>query len=298
MHACYTDCMKEASTEPPTGGTIDRILAIAPSLIPSEQRVARHCAEHPDAVVEMSAADLAQATQTSPATVSRTCQNLGFRGFQHLRYLLVRDLAVQAKALAPVAAGTAGRLQAYAEGAAATIASSLSTIDPAAFDAAADAIAASRRLLIVATGGSAPAAQAAALRFVLSGRSCEAPHDAVVQQLSARVLHEGDVCLVVSESGANSVTLQAASAAADTGATIIAVTGFANSPATQLADISLIAGARYPSWDDTASSGNLVQLLTLAVLQRAVAERMSESASTGEAVFQQVTRIIAPDGSD
>ncbi|MFE7418004.1 MurR/RpiR family transcriptional regulator [Rhodococcus sp. NPDC057529] len=52
---------------------------------PGEQRVARAVPAEPAAVVELSTAELAAASDTSPATVVRACQRLGFRGFQHIR---------------------------------------------------------------------------------------------------------------------------------------------------------------------------------------------------------------------
>jgi DNA-binding MurR/RpiR family transcriptional regulator len=281
--------------DPPAGGTIDHIVAVLPSLIPSEQRVARACVEHPEEVVELSGAGLATRTGTSPATVSRACQNLGFRGFQHLRLLLVRDLAVRAQSSAPSAEGTAGRLGAYADGAAEMISTALTTVDVDAFDAATATIAGARRLLLIASGGSAPAAQAVALKFLMNGRSCEAPVDAVVQELTASVLTPGDVCLVVSESGSNSVTLRAATAGAEAGATVVAVTGYAHAPIADLADLVLVAGARYQSWDRAAVGGNLVQLLLLSVLQSAVAERMSDSDRARAAAFDEVVEIVARD---
>lgn len=289
--------MNSPSMDPPAGGTIDHILAILPSLIPSEQRVARAFVEAPEEVVELSGAGLAARTETSPATVSRTCQNLGFRGFQHLRFLLVRDLAVRAQSEAPTADGTAGRLRAYADGAAGMISSALTTVDVEAFDEATHALANARRLLILASGGSAPAAQSAALKFIMNGRSCEAPVDAVVQELTASVLTPGDVCLVVSESGSNSVTMRAASAGAEAGATVIAVTGYAHAPLTEVAHLVLVAGARYQAWDHAAVGGNLVQLLLLSALQAAVAERMSDSGRARAAAFGEVVEIVAPDAA-
>ena len=64
----------------------------------------------------MSGADLAEAANTSPATVSRTAQALGLRSFQHLRMLLVRDLAADATAAPDAPAGTEGFLRWLAEG--------------------------------------------------------------------------------------------------------------------------------------------------------------------------------------
>ncbi|QNA91605.1 MurR/RpiR family transcriptional regulator [Microbacterium sp. Se63.02b] len=212
--------------EPPIGGTIDHILSVLPSLIPSAQRVARICAERPEDVVEMSGADLAAAAETSPPTVSRTCQALGFQGFQHLRMLLVRDLGAAARASRSREAGTAGWLQGIADGAGEILRTSLASVDTAAFESAADAIVAAPRVLLVGTGASGPAAQGIALKLTINGRPCEAPADGVSQQLTARVLRPGDVCVVVSSSGANMVTLAAAAAAREAGATVVGVTSF------------------------------------------------------------------------
>ena len=111
-----TGYMNSPLNEPPLGGTIDHILSILPSLVPSAQRVARICAERPHDVVDMSGADLAEAANTSPATVSRTAQALGLRSFQHLRMLLVRDLSADATAAPDAPAGTEGFLRWLAEG--------------------------------------------------------------------------------------------------------------------------------------------------------------------------------------
>ena len=58
-----TGYMNSPLNEPPLGGTIDHILSILPSLVPSAQRVARICAERPHDVVDMSGADLAEAAE-------------------------------------------------------------------------------------------------------------------------------------------------------------------------------------------------------------------------------------------
>ncbi|WP_311199414.1 ATP-binding cassette domain-containing protein [Dietzia cinnamea] len=175
----------------------------------------------------------------------------------------------------------------------------LASIDPVAFDAAADAIARAPRLLISGTGASHAAAQASAVAFAVNGRPCEAPADGVVAHLTARVLAPGDVCLIVSSSGANSVTLAVADAAVDAGATVIGVTSFARTPLTTRADHLLVAGARFQAWDQGILGSGLVQLLVLNALQIAVADRMSDAADRARlAVREEVLDIVADDGSD
>lgn len=288
--------MNARATEPPVGGTIDHILAVLPSLIPSAQRAARICAERPEDVVNMSGADLAEAADTSAAAVTRMSQALGFRGFQHLRLLLVRDLGAAVRDGGIRAEGTAGWLHALAEGASDVIQTSLASVDPDVFDAAAEAIARAPRLLVAGTGASGPAAQSVAVAFVMNGRSCEAPTDGVVQQLTASVLSPGDVCLVVSSSGANAATLAVAAAAADAGATVIGVTSFTRAPLAENAALLLIAGARFQAWDQGMVGSGLVQHLVLSALQMAVSERMKETAERARAaVRDEVLGIVTED---
>ncbi|MFT4305692.1 MAG: MurR/RpiR family transcriptional regulator [Microbacterium sp.] len=290
--------MNAPITEPPLGGTVDHILSMLPSLVPSARRVARICAERPGEVVDMSGADLAAAAETSAATVSRASQALGFRSFQHLRLLLMRDLGAAARGDGAGEEGTRGWLQRLAESAGGMLQNSLASVDPDVFDAVADAVTRASRVLVVGTGASHTAAQAVALSFVMNGRSCEAPADGVAQQLTARLLSPGDVCLVVSSSGANAVTLTAAEAAREAGATVIGVTSFARAPLADVADLLLVAGARFHSWDPGTVGSSLVQLLVLSAVQMAVAMRMADVAEHARAAVRDEVLTIVSEPAD
>lgn len=292
--------MNAPTSDPPLGGTIDRIHALLPSLNPGAQRAARICVERANDVVEMTGADLAETAGTSPATVSRMSKSLGFRSFQHLRLMLVRDLgASPSRSADDRPDGTAGWLGWLADSASGVLQTSLASIDPDAFDAAVDAVVRAPRLVLAGTGASGPPVQSAAIGFVTNGRSCEAPVDGISQQLTASVLRPGDVCLAVSSSGANSVTLGAARAAAEAGATVIGVTSFARSSLAEHVDVLLVAGARFLAWDPGALGSSLVQTLLLSALQMAVAERMSDVADRArEAVRDEVLGIVEDPGDE
>ncbi len=121
----------------------------------------------------------------------------------------------------------------------------------------------------------------------------------MAQQLTARVLTAGDVCLVVTSSGANTATLATAAAAREAGATVIGVTTFARAPIAELADIVLVAGARFRAWDTGTGGGALVQGLLLTALQTAVSERMADSAArAGEAIRAGIVALVADDPAD
>lgn len=278
--------------DPPLGGTREHIRSLIPSLIPSEQRVARAFVEEPREVVAMSVSDLAARAETSPATVSRACQNLGFRGFQHLRLLLVRDLGAEDGADEQPAGGPQGGLRGLFDAAARAIQDGAGSVDEQAFAAAAERIAHARRLLIVATGGSAPIAQALALPFISSGRSCEAPTDVVLQRLTASVLTPEDVCIVISESGSNSVTLRAAEAAHAAGAVVIGATSYARAPLSAYTTHLLVAGASYRRSELQYDGPNVVLLLLLVALQQRAIAQVTDREQARAAVINEVFDIV------
>lgn len=275
--------------------TLDAIRAAMPSLIPSERRVAARIVDDPDTVLNMSAAEVAAATQTSAATVSRACQNLGFQGFQHLRLRLARDVGARRRRESTAEPGVRGYLRAVFGGASQALDSAADALDPDAFTDAVERVRSAERLLVVGAGGSAAVAQSFAFRMAASARSCEAPPDSVAQQLTAAGLGAKDVCVAVSESGSNGLTLNAARAAQESGAAVIGVTAYSRTSLTDLADVSLIAGAGYHAWMEERLGGNIVLMLVLGALHGAVMHSDhvgAESVLLRDAVLKRVVDII------
>ncbi|MEV0700402.1 MurR/RpiR family transcriptional regulator [Saccharopolyspora sp. NPDC050389] len=279
----------------PVGGTLARIRATLPALLPSEQRVAEVVLARPKEVIDWSVADLAAAANTSSATAVRACQHLGFRGFQQLRLLLARDIGAGVQQVNPefgpddppeaVASAVFGAVSA-------AVAEGMSTVDTGALARAADLLTGAQRLLFVGNGGSAFVAQAAALRFVSTGLPADAPADAVTQQITARLLGSADVCVAVSSSGANELTVRAAEAAQKAGAAVIGVTGFARSPLIGVTDIALVTGTSSPLAAHNVMSGPMTQLALLVSLHITVGFRRTDRS---QEVLEEVWQIISPD---
>ncbi|UFS60647.1 MurR/RpiR family transcriptional regulator [Subtercola endophyticus] len=284
--------------DPPFGGTLTYIESVIPALVPSEQRVARQIVEHPEDVPMMSAADLAARTGTSAATVIRACQSLGFKGFQHLRLLLLRD---QPSRLEPAAVSHEGPprewIPSMFRSAGDELANSLAPLDFDQFDRAVTAMTGARRLLLIGNGASAPIAQLANLGFLNSSRPSEAPADAVVQQLTARSLGSRDVCVCISGSGSNSVTLRSAEAAGEAGATVIGVTSYQRSRLHELSNITLVCGASISKWSTGLITGNVAHVLLFAALELAISVEGGLPA-TDAAVMEGVMTLVGRDADD
>lgn len=228
------------------GRVIATIASLLPSLLPTEQAVAGVLLARSTDIVELTSQQVAELAGASRATVVRTCQSLGFTGYQQLRVLLARDAGYRTDLAAgngqpPAGDGSAidivgGMFTHVASG----IDSMVALLDGEAVGAAVGLLATAGRLVAVGNGLSAPLAQDAAARLTSIGRPSECQIDVIGQQITARLLSTDDALLAISGSGSNAATLRVAGAAREAGAAVLAVTAFARSPLTQLASISLV----------------------------------------------------------
>jgi DNA-binding MurR/RpiR family transcriptional regulator len=252
------------------------VRSVLPSLQASDARVAQVILEEPDAVIYRSVSEVAEAAQTSTATVVRCAQKLGFRGFHDLKLALARERATFEAAQPEVGPPIDPRLLELSHVIAAgaqTVRDAAALVDPDAFDAAVSAISTAGRVLFAGVGTSWPLTHDAAYRFSAIGIRGEAYSDIHVQQLQVRLLGRGDVCVAVSHTGSTRETLEAVRAARGAGATTIAITSFARSPLTELVDHVIVAGTREVSFRLEAMASRLAHLALLDALLVSVASR-------------------------
>ncbi|MFF7293072.1 MurR/RpiR family transcriptional regulator [Microbacterium sp. NPDC008134] len=245
---------------PPTA----RIAAVLNTLQPAERRVAELIVEASDAVVEWTAQELADRAGVGRATVVRTCQTVGYRGYPQLRVALAAELGGAPEATSYHGPGVLGRMRGEIDRLASSLPALASLLDADAVDQAVRAAASARRLLVLANGLSSPIANDLAMRLTASGRAAEFIADAIAQQIAARHLTADDVCLVVSGSGANEASLRVATAAARGGATVIALTSFASSALTEVATLSLVIAPTGVSFRDELEHTSRVAYLVFA----------------------------------
>ena len=275
------------------GEVLATIRSRIPGLQPTEQAVAAVLLARSAEIVELNSQQVADAAGASRATVVRTCQSLGFAGYQQLRVLLARDAGYRsarnegaADAAADAQAGDAASMvQATFRHVAATAGQMSALLDAAAVNAAIEVIAAAGRILVVGNGLSAPLASDVAARMTGIGRPAQAPTDVMNQQITARLLHPDDALIVISGSGANVSSLRAAAAACAAGATVLAVTAFDRTPLTELATISLIATMPDLTFrEEITLTSRLPQTILIEALVAALAFRLGETASAAKAL--------------
>lgn len=283
----------DASREPLLDAPLEilaRIRARLPSLGAADARVARVVMDQPEVVIRRSAAEVGELADTSAATVVRCAQKLGFRGFHDLKLSLAQELPslTREQVAGPGADPRVAALASVTRAGAETVRDAGALVDPAAFDAAVSAIAGAGSVLFVGVGTSAPLCQDAAYRFGAIGIGAQAPADVHVQHVRARRLTPGDVCVAVSHTGSTHETLQTAGGAAAAGATVVAITSFARSALTEMADCTIVAGARELGFRLEAMASRLAHLAVLDALLVAVADRDPDRSQAALAIYADV----------
>lgn len=240
-------------------------------MVPSEVRVIELILANPNAVLTSSVSEVGELAGTAESTVIRACQRIGFKGFHDVKLALARDLAIQTRSddelqrsreLGP---GTPRGLipgRVLHESAQA-LQDVLTTLDIDAYEAAVDALADAKRVLVAGNGTSSAPAQDIAYRLSTLGLVVQAPADAFGQHLTALGLDQRDVVLAVSHTGATRETLQPAEAGRRVGARIIAVTSYLRSPLTAVADHTLVAGGPEIGFRQEAMTSRLAHLAVL-----------------------------------
>lgn len=267
------------------------IRALRTSLNPGEQRVCDVVLARPDWVIEATTADVAVEAGVSTATVVRTAQRLGYRGFPHLRVLLARDLGVSTSAAFDSAGGT-GDVRAFFRAVGSATEAMASLLDEGLVERAVDLIAEARRIVVAGGGVSAPVAQDLAMRLAAIGRPVEAPTDHLDQRIRARLLGPQDVCVVVSGTGATESTLSVARSAVAAGAPVIALTSFARSALSALASVELVTTSGAGLREELQTTFRIPQLILGNALVAAVAARDPEGSARARAA---VLEVVAPE---
>ena len=222
---------------------LSQVEAMRDQLRPSERKLADYVLEAPREVLDLSMTEVAQRAGVSQPTIARFCHALGFSGFREFKIRLAQGVAADVPAVyrdvrpdEPVP-GVAAKVLDRTIGALIQVRNNLSS------DAVADAItllASARRIEFYGAGGSGIAAQDMQHKFFRLGMPSVAYSDPQTFLMSAALLGPGDVVVAISNTGRTRDIVDAAKAALDGGAKVIAVS-HGNSPLARLASVGLHA---------------------------------------------------------
>lgn len=204
----------------------------------------------------LSMAQVAQTCGVSDTTVLRFCRNTGFQGYIDLKLSIARDLTSPTQVIlnditeddppAVVARKVfMSNIQALYD--------TLEILDEQALIQAINLLQNAGQILIVGVGTSAPVVQSMYNMLMRLDLNCKAQTDSYLQLMEVALLGPGDVVVGISQSGSSKDPVYTLKQARANGASTICITGNAQSPITQHADVTLLSVAREARIEGIAS---------------------------------------------
>ena len=243
------------------------------SLTAADRQIAQFIIDHPNEMLAMSSAALAEATGRSQSSVVKFSQKLGYGGYQQLKLAVNKAKALEWQAPGGVIHGTIDASDSYMTILQKLIGSKLlsmretsSANNEHTIDAALDALGNARKIQLAGVGASSLVARDFSYKLLKLGRSVLMDSDSHIQLVNAAALNEGDVLLALSYSGRSLETLRIAEQAKGRGARLISVTGLQPNPLLDLADIHLFTVADEERVRSSAITSRDAQLMLMDML--------------------------------
>jgi RpiR family transcriptional regulator, carbohydrate utilization regulator len=213
-------------------------------LSPKQQAVARVLVADPTFVAFASVAELAERADVDPATVVRTCQSLGYRGWTELQDVVREDLSRRptfADRVQGLEASNSHLVDRVFAASMQNVTETVEGLDHDAFHAAARALGGAEGVLIVAGGVSQGPGQFLASSLQILGHRATLITGVADGGAALGAIRPGDAVLALSVWRYLRSTIQLLERANDAGATTIAVTDSLVSAAATVADHALVA---------------------------------------------------------
>ncbi len=245
-----------AEPDPQTTNSLTRIRSKYPTLAASEVRVASWVLQHPEKIMRLSMAQVAQVCGVSDTTVLRFCRNAGFQGFTDLKLSIARDLTSPTQVIHDdIAEGDTpitiarkvfmSNVQALYD--------TLEVLNEGTLIQAIELLNKANQILIIGVGTSEPIVKNAYNMFMRLGLNCRAQSDSYMQLMEVALLTPGDLVLGISQSGSSVDPILTLELAKQNGVSTICITGNTQSPLTQYADVVLLSVAREARAETIAS---------------------------------------------
>lgn len=262
-----------------------KIKNLMPLLSRSEQAVATYISEHPEEVIYLSIAALAENSGVSDPTVVRTCQKLGFTGYQSLKVSLAQDIATplqsvqeevqpedeMPRVLEKVFQSTVHALEFTHE-----------IVNAADVQSAAELLMSARSILVFGLGGSGPVAMDIHHKLLRLGKNVRVYTDSHLQALASAFCTEEDVVFAVSHSGSSKGVVDNARLAKENGARIISLTNMGRSPLSKIADVALFTASSETKYRIVAITSRIAALTIIDAIYAYISVR-SENLSSMKA---------------
>lgn len=218
---------------------LDRICVMYDSFFEQEKKIASYILQNHADVINMTIGELAKASGTSVATISRFCRKCNVDGFHHLKISLAREI-VESEGGAAVSndisrSDLAQSLQNILANKTEELRQTVSMIQPGTLDKILNCIQQANLVQLVAVGNTIPVAIDGAYRFSEIGIKAVSGTIWETQLAFSMLLGKGDVMIAISNSGESRQVYKMVSEAKKNGITTIGIT---NNPESSIGSIA------------------------------------------------------------
>jgi RpiR family carbohydrate utilization transcriptional regulator len=216
------------------------------SFFEAEKKIADYIMEHKEQAVDMTVGELAKASGTSDATVSRFCRRCGFKGFQNLKLTLAREILDQSQEVTNDIDRTdlEQSLKNILANKIAELTETIKMMDIKNLEVILDKLEHARIVQLAAVGNTIPVALDGAFKLNQLGIPAVAGDIWEAQAAYAFNLGPEDVVLIISNSGSSKRLETLALGAKENGSTLVLITNNRESPLAQICDYKIITATR------------------------------------------------------
>lgn len=219
------------------------------SYFDAEKKIADCIIERKEEVIDMTVAELAKASGTSDATVSRFCRRCGFKGFQHLKMSLAREVLEEKGKSIQVSNDILRKdipqsLQNILANKVAELTQTVSMMEPKMLEKILTLLETAHTVQVVAVGNTIPVALDFSFKLNQLGIPTVSGTIWETQMAYTLNMKKGDVVLIISNSGVSRRLLTLIEGAKENGIKVISITNSPESPVAKESDYHITTATR------------------------------------------------------
>lgn len=268
------------------------------NLTNTEKKVADYILANAEKVVYMSITDLADECDVGESSIFRFCKSLKLKGYQEFKIAIAHQTKVDNEI--PQLSGRV-TIDDTVENVTNKVLSNTITALNETFEflnyetvnKAVTYLLDADRIVFFGAGSSSLTAMEFKNKFMRITNKTECSFDTHFQMMSAALLSDKDVAVIISYSGSTKDTIDVAKKAKERGAKVISITRFTKSPLVTYSDLTLLCGANEGPLQGGSISAKISQLYLMDVLYVEYFRRTYEQSKmnkelTAEAVIEKL----------
>lgn len=264
-------------------GVLYRVRESIGTVKQTEKVVAQYILQHPEEIVSMSVQQVAANCYSSPAAVLRYCKSIGYEGFKDFKLKLAGDLSIislhdlEKEPLEP-GASLENIMSVITNNNIQSLYESLQLLDKEELTKACRFLIDAEKIDLYGVGSSYLIASDAVQKFMRINKVCTAYSDFHMQRVSAVNLGANDVAVAISYSGETKQVNDCIKVAKSQGAKVIAITKYADTEISSLADAVLFVAAKEDEFRSAAMTSRMATLNVIDILYTACAHEEYDEA--------------------